>query len=61
ALRQETIYGAVTDNDGHLWLSTNRGLFQFNPNTEELRGFYESDGLPSNEFNWLLMRICAQH
>lgn len=51
-LRQETIYGVVTDNNGYLWLSTNRGLIQFNPNTEELRSYYASDGLPSNEFNY---------
>jgi len=51
-LRQETIYGAVIDNYGNLWLTTNRGLFQLNPKTEEIKTFNESDGLPSDEFNF---------
>ncbi len=52
ALRQETIYGALSDNNGNLWLSTNRGLSRFNPETNELKTYYESNGLPSNEFNY---------
>ncbi|MFO7889531.1 MAG: two-component regulator propeller domain-containing protein [bacterium] len=52
ALRQETIYGAVFDNNGDLWLTTNRGLFQLHPETEEVKHYSASDGLPSDEFNF---------
>jgi len=51
-LRQETIYGAVIDDYGDLWLTTNRGLFQLNPETEEIKTYNESDGLPTDEFNF---------
>ncbi|MEJ2628773.1 MAG: triple tyrosine motif-containing protein, partial [bacterium] len=51
-LKRESVFCALPDKKGNLWLSTNRGLFQFNPETGKLRSFFESDGLPSNEFNY---------
>ncbi len=50
-LPNNTIYGILEDNNGNLWLSTNRGLSKFNPNTEDFRNYDVYDGLQSNEFN----------
>jgi ligand-binding sensor domain-containing protein/two-component sensor histidine kinase len=40
------------DNDGHLWISTNNGLIEFDPETGKILNTYTVfDGLQSNEFN----------
>ncbi len=44
------IYGII-ENTNHLWLSSNRGLFQYNTNTGEIRRFDNNNGLRNNEFN----------
>lgn len=44
------IYAITEDNSGNLWLSTNNGLCQFNPVTEGIRIFDETDGTQSSEF-----------
>ncbi|HMQ77640.1 MAG TPA: histidine kinase [Flavobacteriales bacterium] len=45
------IYGIQSDAHGHLWLSTNQGLCQFDPDQGARRVFTDRDGLQSNEFN----------
>ena len=50
-LPNNVIYGILPDNNGNLWISTNRGISQFNPVNEEFKNFDVSDGLQSNEFN----------
>jgi serine phosphatase RsbU (regulator of sigma subunit) len=45
------IYGILPDRKGRLWLSTNRGLCQFDPQTGATTNYQASDGLQSNEFN----------
>jgi signal transduction histidine kinase/ligand-binding sensor domain-containing protein/DNA-binding response OmpR family regulator len=50
-LPNNVIYGILSDDAGHLWLSTNRGLARFDPRTAEVRSFDAADGLQSNEFN----------
>lgn len=45
------IYVIMTDESGHLWLSTNKGLCKFDPETEIFISYDVSDGLQSNEFN----------
>jgi len=50
-LLNEVVYGILEDNNGNLWLSTNLGLFVFNPRTEIFTQYDEKDGLQSNEFN----------
>lgn len=45
------INGILEDEAGNLWLSTNKGLSQFNPDAGIFRNFDVSDGLQSNEFN----------
>ncbi|GGA87758.1 hybrid sensor histidine kinase/response regulator [Flavobacterium palustre] len=48
---KETIYGIIPDEDGNLWISTNRGLIKFNPDKGSVQTFDESDGLQNNQFN----------
>jgi signal transduction histidine kinase/ligand-binding sensor domain-containing protein/DNA-binding response OmpR family regulator len=48
---KETIYGIVPDDDGNLWVSTNRGLIKFNPDKGSVQNFDESDGLQNKQFN----------
>ena len=50
-LPNAVIYGILEDDDGRLWLSTNQGLSQFDPETETFRNYDVSDGLQSQEFN----------
>ncbi|MES2276085.1 MAG: two-component regulator propeller domain-containing protein [Bacteroidota bacterium] len=46
-----TIYGILPDDDGNLWISTNKGLARFNPDTRNLQWFDIRDGLQNNQFN----------
>jgi hypothetical protein len=50
-LANDNVHTIIEDNDGFLWLSTNRGLSRFNPRTERFRNFTVSDGLQSDQFN----------
>jgi ligand-binding sensor domain-containing protein/serine phosphatase RsbU (regulator of sigma subunit) len=50
-LPNNVVYGIMEDDHGLLWLSTNKGLSRFNPQTKTFRNFDVADGLQSNEFN----------
>jgi ligand-binding sensor domain-containing protein len=50
-LVNNVVYGILEDSSGSLWISTNKGLCSFNPETENFRSFDVKDGLQSNEFN----------
>lgn len=50
-LPNDVIYGVLRDEKGNFWLSTNKGLCQFNPRNKRARNFTEIHGLMSNEFN----------
>jgi ligand-binding sensor domain-containing protein len=50
-LPNNVVYGILEDENGNLWLSTNRGLARFNKKTESFRNYNVMDGLQSNEFN----------
>lgn len=45
------VHAIQGDNNGNLWLSTNKGLSKFDPRTEKFRNYDVRDGLQSNEFN----------
>lgn len=52
-LSQCTICSIEEDQSGLLWISTSQGLFSLNPKTEAIVRFSaESNGLPSNQFNF---------
>ena len=50
-LANNVVYGIQGDNQGYLWLSTNKGLSKFNLKSGKFQNYYESDGLQSDEFN----------
>ena len=50
-LPDNVVYGILPDDNGHLWLSTNKGLCRFHIRDESTRNFTVADGLQSNEFN----------
>ena len=50
-LPNTVVYGVLPDAAGHLWISTNRGLARYDPQTGGVRTYDVSDGLQSNEFN----------
>lgn len=50
-LPSNTIFGIMEDEEGYLWLSSNRGLTKFNPITEEILNYDSSHGLQGNDFN----------
>ncbi|HEY4785981.1 MAG TPA: response regulator, partial [Bacteroidales bacterium] len=50
-LPNSVIYGILEDNHGNLWLSTNRGLSEFNPSKRAIKNYGVNDGLQANEFH----------
>ncbi|GAB3558330.1 ligand-binding sensor domain-containing protein [Spirosoma fluminis] len=50
-LPNDVIYGMLKDNQGLLWLSSNKGLTCFSPIRGVIKNYDINNGLPSNEFN----------
>jgi signal transduction histidine kinase/streptogramin lyase len=50
-LSNDSVYCVLEDTQGHLWVSTNKGLSRFDPQRETFRNYDVTDGLQSNEFN----------
>ncbi len=50
-LPNNSIYGILEDEAGHLWLSTNHGISRFDPESLTFHNYDVRDGLQSNEFN----------
>ncbi len=50
-LPNNVVYGILEDDLGRLWLSTNRGLTRFDPQTRKCTSYDARDGLQDDEFN----------
>ncbi|QZY55771.1 ligand-binding sensor domain-containing protein [Crassaminicella profunda] len=50
-LSNPELYGVVQDDNGFLWISTNRGINKFNPKNESFEAYDARDGLQGDEFN----------
>jgi signal transduction histidine kinase/ligand-binding sensor domain-containing protein len=50
-LPDNTVYGILEDNNGTLWMSTNQGISNFDPDTDIFRNYGLSAGLRSLEFS----------
>ncbi|SDB44155.1 Signal transduction histidine kinase [Flavobacteriaceae bacterium MAR_2010_188] len=50
-LLNNVIYGVLKGESGNLWLSSNRGLSQLNPENSEIVNYSNYDGLQASEFN----------
>lgn len=50
-LADRVVYGILSDEVGNLWMSTNKGISVFNPQTRSFRNFDTTDGLQDLEFN----------
>lgn len=50
-LADQTIYGLLEDNNGYLWLTTNRGIIRYHPSTQQVTNFGIADGVQGLEFN----------
>ena len=45
-------YAIEEDLHGNLWISTDKGLSKFNPETEKFQNYYTNDGLLSDQYYW---------
>lgn len=50
-LVNDVIYGVLQDQNGGLWMSTNKGVCNYVPQTKSIKNYTEEDGLMSNECN----------
>lgn len=50
-LSNNTVYGILGDENGKLWMSTNKGLSVFDPAAGSFKNYDVKNGLQSNEFN----------
>jgi len=50
-LPDNTVYSALSDEQGYLWCTTNSGLFRFNPADSSVRPYVSQEGIASVEFN----------
>src|SRR5439155_23145241 len=50
-LPSNAVYAMVEDDDGRLWLSTNKGLCRFDPETRTAAIYDLTNGLQSLQFN----------
>ena len=50
-LLNDMIHGILEDDEGFLWLSTNKGLVKYNPANNSLHSYYYSSGVQIGEFS----------
>ncbi|WP_298647567.1 two-component regulator propeller domain-containing protein [uncultured Proteiniphilum sp.] len=51
-LPNDVVYQIVDDDEGTLWLSTNSGLVQFDPQKGTFKNYHVTNGLKTNQFNY---------
>jgi signal transduction histidine kinase/ligand-binding sensor domain-containing protein/DNA-binding response OmpR family regulator len=51
-LSNNSVLNILEDNNGNLWLSTFNGLSRLHIATHQVKKFFQSDGLQSNQFNY---------
>ncbi|MFT4093360.1 MAG: two-component regulator propeller domain-containing protein [Niabella sp.] len=51
-LRSLNILGIICDSDSSLWLSSNKGLVHYFPNSKRYQLYTTADGITGNEFNY---------
>lgn len=57
-LPDNTVYSSLPDDQGNLWLSTNKGIAKFEINNSLSINFNTTDGIQHEEFNRLAYTIC---
>ncbi|MEM9884442.1 MAG: ATP-binding protein [Bacteroidota bacterium] len=50
-LPNDVIYSVLNDERGNLWMSSNKGIISYHPETGKIRNFTAADGMQSDEFN----------
>ncbi len=50
-LTNNTLYAAYQDDEGYLWLPSNKGLMRFSLKDENVISFHPADGIAHEEFN----------
>jgi len=50
-LPNNVIYAVLNDEDGNLWMSSNKGLIRYSPSSGEIKNYTDADGVQDNEFN----------
>lgn len=50
-LPSDVLRGILQDDEGALWIGSNRGLVRFEPHSRQVKVFDESNGLPGSQFN----------
>jgi len=50
-LADNTVYGILSDENGGLWISTNGGISNYDPDSDEFRNYGLDDGLMALEYN----------
>jgi ligand-binding sensor domain-containing protein/signal transduction histidine kinase/DNA-binding response OmpR family regulator len=52
-IREQCICALLEDDNGTFWITTNNGLFCYNPATAETQKYTTENGLPTNNFNYV--------
>lgn len=51
-LASDNVVGLSQDDEGNIWVSTDKGLSKFDVKQNNFKNYYVSDGLPANEFSY---------
>lgn len=51
-LASDNVVGLSQDDEGNIWISTDKGLSKFDIRQKNFKNYYVSDGLPANEFSY---------